>query len=211
MSDDEDVPQLSASTLAALQEFYAEPALKEEKNVIIDNSQVEDNIFDANWQLSQFWYDNNTSLKLAKEALRIAGSEGIICLISCPTLFSKLKFLSPDCRVTLLEYDRRFSVYDGFNFYDYKDPLNIPEALKSSFDIVIADPPFLSEECLTRVSQTIKYLAKDKIILCTGAVMEDLAKKLLNLEVSSFKPQHNCNLANEFRCYSNYKIDKYIQ
>ena len=32
----------------------------------------------------------------------------------------------------------------------------------------MADPPYLTEECLSKTVQTIKYLAKDKIILCTG-------------------------------------------
>ena len=40
----------------------------------------------------------------------------------------------------------------------------------------------------------------------TGAVMESLAWELLNLRVcTNFIPRHARNLANEFRCYSNYK------
>lgn len=53
-------------------------------------------------------------------------------------------------------------------FYDYKTPLEIPRTNANSYDLVIADPPFLSEECLTKTAVTIKYLAKQKIILCTG-------------------------------------------
>ena len=57
----------------------------------------------------------------------------------------------------------------NFIFYDYNDPLSLPETLKEhSFDLVMADPPFLNEECLAKTSETIKYLTKDKIILCTG-------------------------------------------
>ena len=37
-----------------------------------------------------------------------------------------------------------------------------------SFDLVLADPPFLSDECLTKTAVTLKFLAKDKILLCTG-------------------------------------------
>jgi 16S rRNA G966 N2-methylase RsmD len=69
----------------------------------------------------------------------------------------------------LLEYDKRFASFgQDFVFYDYKSPLDIPRDLGSSFDIVIADPPFLSDECLTKTSVTIKFMAKEKIILCTG-------------------------------------------
>ena len=58
---------------------------------------------------------------------------------------------------------------EDFIFYDYKKPLDLEAAItEHSFDLVFADPPFLSEECLTKTAKTIKYLAKEKIILCTG-------------------------------------------
>ena len=69
----------------------------------------------------------------------------------------------------VLEYDRRFETYgNDFIFYDYNNPLEIPEELKESFDLVVADPPFLAEECLQKTAQTIKFMAKDKILICTG-------------------------------------------
>lgn len=68
-----------------------------------------------------------------------------------------------------MEFDTRFEIYgEDFIFYDYKEPLKFPENLKNSFDIVIADPPFLSDECLCKTAVSIKYLTKDKVILCTG-------------------------------------------
>ncbi|GLG99395.1 Protein-lysine N-methyltransferase CG9154, partial [Gryllus bimaculatus] len=183
MSDD-DMPQLSSTTLAALQEFYAEQAAEEEKvkAALLDPKTKDQNVFQADWQLSQFWYSEETASALASEAIRVTENRGKIALISCPTLYPKLKSLSPGSLVTLLEYDKRFAVYDGFVYYDYKDPLNLPNEFERSFDVVIADPPFLSEECLSRVSETLKFMAKDKIILCTGAVMQELAKQLLNLK-----------------------------
>ena len=77
---------------------------------------------------------------------------------------------SSDVEIMLLEYDRRFEAYgDSFCYYDYNNPLNLPEKLvEHSFDLVVADPPFLSEECLRKTAQTVKYLARDRIILCTG-------------------------------------------
>ena len=80
----------------------------------------------------------------------------------------------PECEAILLEYDRRFMIYgDDFVFYDYNKPLELPEALQTEpFDLVIADPPFLSEECLRKTAQTIKLLAKGKILLCTGTLID---------------------------------------
>jgi len=132
-----------------------------------------------------------------------------IACISCPTLYVKLKETRPPgCVLTLLEYDKRFECHNDFVFYDYKEPLKLPDSLQAkSFDMVIVDPPFLSEECLTKAALTAKYLAKDKIILCTGAIMEDIARQVLGVMPCSFVPKHANNLANDFRCYLNYKSD----
>lgn len=43
--------------------------------------------------------------------------------------------------------------------------------MSSGFDLVIADPPFLSEECLTKTTETIKFLSKKNIVLCTGNIL----------------------------------------
>jgi len=54
---------------------------------------------------------------------------------------------------------------------------------------------------------TVKLLSKNeetKVILCTGAVMQELADKLAKLKITSFIPKHKNNLANEFRCYTNF-------
>lgn len=149
-------------------------------------------------QLSQFWYDDKTAEYLSREALKAAGPTGKIALISCPTLYKNLKsdahnnqgkchngtyinlvyfvwlvqfptlnvcFLS----VTLFEFDKRFAVYgEDFILYDYNKPLDIPCHFAGNFDVVVVDPPFLSEECLTKTAVTVKFLAKHKIILCTG-------------------------------------------
>nr|AHZ08394.1 N-6 adenine-specific DNA methyltransferase 2 [Nilaparvata lugens] len=214
----EDEPQLSASTLLALQEFYAEQE-EREKRLQKQLEESESNLvnisnFDENWQLSQFWYDEETANTLAEEACRAAECTGRVALISCPTLYSLVKnskSRNQKTSVSLLEYDRRFSAYGtDYIFYDYQSPLELPRELEHQFDVVVADPPFLFEECLQKTASTVKFLAKDKIVLCTGAVMEELACSLLNLHRCSFKPKHKNNLANEFACFSNYDFDNFV-
>ena len=82
--------------------------------------------------------------------------------------------------VKLFEYDKRFAGVAGkdFVFFDYKSPMSFgqlathtPEVcFREYFDLIIADPPFLSEECMTKTSVTVKYLAKKeaKLLYCTG-------------------------------------------
>ncbi|XP_018321041.1 EEF1A lysine methyltransferase 1 isoform X2 [Agrilus planipennis] len=167
-SDGEDVPQLSAETLKALQEFYDEQLDKEAQ----ENSESTNAIVSEDWQLSQFWYDDSTVISLTNAACKILSPGDKIALVSCPTLYRSLK--------------------------------------QNHKGTVIADPPFLSDECLTKTAVTLKYLAKENIILCTGAIMADLVERLLHLKKCSFEPRHKNNLANEFFCYSNFDLDNFI-
>lgn len=69
----------------------------------------------------------------------------------------------------LFEYDDRFKIF-GTDFiqYDYNSPLDVSRDMASQFDLVIADPPYFAEECLTKTAVTIKFLTKKNIVLCTG-------------------------------------------
>lgn len=94
-----------------------------------------------------------------------------IACVSAPSVYQKLRELCrEDSSVYIFEYDRRFAIYgDEFIFYDYNHPLELPEGIAAhSFDLVVADPPYLSEECLRKTSETIQFLTRGKILLCTG-------------------------------------------
>ncbi|XP_008690343.1 EEF1A lysine methyltransferase 1 isoform X1 [Ursus maritimus] len=203
-SDDDEIPRLSSHTLAALQEFYAEQKQQSDPG---GDDKYNIGIIEENWQLSQFWYSQETALQLAKEAIAAAGERGRIACVSAPSVYQKLRTLHrEDFSVYIFEYDKRFAIYgEEFIFYDYNNPLDLPEKIAAhSFDIVIADPPYLSKECLGKMSETIKYLTQGKILLCTGAVMEEEAAKLLGVKMCKFIPKHTRTLGNEFRCYVNY-------
>ncbi|UYV63923.1 TIGD4 [Cordylochernes scorpioides] len=174
-------------------------------------------------QLSQFWYSASTATILAQEVMRLVGEKGSyvrevtqplrrVACISCPTIVQYLHKLNPPPGLDILnlEYDRRFEG-PGFVFYDYQNPLELdPPLAAHSCDIVLADPPFLSAECLSKVAETVRYLARDKIIICTGAVMEENVCKILGLTPCRFQPTHERHLGNEFKCYANYNLDEYI-
>ncbi|KAG9284079.1 hypothetical protein G9A89_022853 [Geosiphon pyriformis] len=192
------------------------------------------NLFKEDWQLSQFWYDDTTSQTIATEILKnfvaYAGDQDKlkhqsnndyrIACISTPTIFVKLKGLIQSSTYNgcipqpyLFEFDKRFDIY-GKNFihYDYKKPIKFHDAdrLKGAFDYIVIDPPFLSEECFTKTMITTRWLANQgcKILVCTGKVMADLVKRLIDARMTNFIPQHKGGLANEFRCFTNYKSDQ---
>ena len=73
--------------------------------------------------------------------------------------------------IKLFEYDKRFEIYgNDFVFYNYNEPLNFDQSLNDYFDLVIADPPFLADECQIKTGMTIKKVGKTnlKLIVCTG-------------------------------------------
>lgn len=92
--------------------------------------------------------------------------------MSAPSVFQKLRKLQGEgaSACIIFEYDKRFAIYgDEFVFYDYNKPLDLPDRIAAhSFDIVVADPPYLSEECLQKTSETIRFLTRAKVLLCTG-------------------------------------------
>lgn len=78
----------------------------------------------------------------------------------------------------------------------------------NKFDLAIADPPFLSDDCQLKTAVFTRRLLRkpdNPIILCTGATMEEIAKRAFDAVRTNFQPQHKNNLANAFACYVNYQ------
>ncbi|KAF9132989.1 hypothetical protein BGW39_010882 [Mortierella sp. 14UC] len=235
MSGSDSEPELSVETLRILQQVMQEQQAQQERFEQLrqqaedrfdaaqedsntndkDLSQITMDFFREDWQLSQFWYDENTSEQLAREVLENSDKESVVCCISSPTAYVKLMSMKPPTQNNnfLFEFDTRFDVYGRqFIHYDYSHPLEFrlaPE-LKSSVDLVVVDPPFLSEECLTKTLETVRFLLKPggKVVLCTGAVMEPIALKD-GLKITTFFPGHQNGLSNDFRCYVNYKSERF--
>lgn len=169
-------------------------------------------------QLSQFWYDQSTKETLANVCHSIAcklPENANIALLSCPSLYEPVKNKNPEASVKLFEYDTRFSVYQNdFIQYDYTMATESDYLLDYSkmFDLIIADPPFLSEECIERISTIIKNIGKPnvRIVLCSGEIIGEYAKKFLDLVKCKYQPKHQRNLANAFASYANFDLDSFI-
>ncbi|KAG7163565.1 EEF1A lysine methyltransferase 1-like [Homarus americanus] len=201
--------ELSAETMGALMEYYMEQAEREQKLREIEEGDVPDS-FEENWNMSQFWYSEETARSLAEECIRTAGNNGSIACVSAPTLYRTLMKMEHSCSVKVLEFDTRFSVYkDDFIFYDFKDPLGVPRKLHEHFDVIVADPPYLSDDCFTKTAITVKFLMKPDatIIVCTGSVMEELAERLLGVKKCQSEIKHENSLSNPFVCFANYNLD----
>lgn len=121
-------------------------------------------------------------------------------------------------KVHLFEYDRRFAAYgEDFIHYDYKhgQENDYLAEYRGRYDVIVADPPFLSEECIEHMAAIIQRLQKPspdvRIIFCSGVVVEEwLCNCLPSLHKCRYQPQHHRNLGNEFATYANFDLDKYI-
>jgi len=250
--DDDDIPQLSSNALAALQEFLqerqAQEQEEEEEQIAAAagsfSTEKELRHVTEDWQLSQFWYTDATAAALAQEALTAAGDRGRVACVSCPTLYKAIvdsvkaeeatasTFSTSDpaspssSRAVVLEYDRRFSKWGvDFVFYDYKDASvpDLPAEWRHAFDVVVCDPPFLTEDCAAATLRAaIDTLGKQpataasdeastemcKIMFCTGEIM---AEKLTELsggrlkKSETFVPEHASKLSNPFVLLTNFE------
>lgn len=220
------IRQLSAGALDALKQFYGErdtrqkqfEDLKARAEDDFDTKQLSMEAFTEDWNVSQFWYKDETATLLARQLLDGATDESTIAVVSAPSAFIQLKnLLATDYKsikpeVVLLEFDERFAVFKEFVFYDFAHPTRLPERLKNHFDRIICDPPFLSEDCQTKAALTVRWLAKSwsssmRLVLCTGERMEPLIHKLYGkagVNTTTFEPQHAKGLSNEFRSYANF-------
>lgn len=176
--------------------------------------------------MSQFWYNENTKRTLSKVCLKLIlkrtttgkqkPEEIKVALLSSPSLYKSVKSVHPKGVVRLFEFDTRFAAFkEDFVHYDYNQADKNEQYLdefKQYFDIIIADPPFLSEECIRNTSTIVKKLRKDEtdIVLCSGQVVQEWAKEFLDLNQCNYHPEHERNLANEFRSYANFDLDSLL-
>jgi len=165
-------------------------------------------LFPEDWNLSQFWYTPETAEVFAQEAKRITSSGGKIACISSPSVYNVLK---DDENAFLFEYDKRFEMFGkNFIYYDYNKPLDVPKGVIKSFNLIIMDPPHLSEDCLTKVISTAKFLSVSENtpwIVCTGAIMEPVLARQGTFYICDFQPHHIRQLLNPFTTYINYKSE----
>lgn len=114
-------------------------------------------LFKEDWQLSQFWYSDDTAAILADAILEGADENTVIAIVSAPSVYAAIQKKPtneiPTEHIYLFEFDKRFELLAGrdhFFFYDYNKPLDFSDEIKGKVDRLLIDPPFLNEDCQTK-------------------------------------------------------------
>lgn len=214
--NEEDDYRIPPDTMLILQEFLREKELREKAE---QAGEPDGTVFEEDWQLSQFWYNTSTKEKLTSVVSHFGkhaenqSNDLRVALLSSPSLYHHIKKVNE--KVTLFEFDNRFaSIGPDFHPFDYKRAIedNYFDDFRKSFDVIIADPPFLSEECIEKVGMIVRKIGKPdaKVVLCSGYAVRDWAKKFLNLVMCEFEPEHERNLGNKFASYANFNLDEIL-
>ena len=203
--------QLSPETLAALMEFY------EEKNINIKEDNYDK--IDEDWELSQFWYTKETADNIIKLIANYAekNKKVNIALLCTPSLYRaylRNKNQMENLNVALFEFDERFSIFkDAFNFYDLNKPLDIDKIHNKKYDIIVADPPFLNEETIHKVSESMRLISNENSIkiFITGIQVEDsIIKEFPELKLTNIKIEHDKKrLQNPFGFFCAIDLENY--
>lgn len=233
MEDNDDIPRLPADLLSMLEDFNAEKDARTKhfedlKTSAEHNFQAKLSMdaFGEDWNVSQFWYTDSTARALASQLLDGADEQTSIAIVSAPSVYVALRNLLierdeslPKPTVKLLEFDKRFEVLGpDFIPYDFQQPLKLPPSLKGTFDRIIVDPPFLSDDCQAKTALSIRYLARTwsheslRLISCTGERMGEMMQKLygkVGVRETDFEVVHAKGLSNEFRCYANFECESW--
>ncbi|ODV68615.1 hypothetical protein HYPBUDRAFT_165349 [Hyphopichia burtonii NRRL Y-1933] len=233
MDSDDEPLTLSVHALAALQEFKQEEQQRVEhfeslykKSEEEFDDKVSIDAFKEDWQLSQFWYEDETAEILGRALLEGADENTVIAIASAPSVYAAIKKLPqdqiPTKHIYLFEYDKRFEVLAGkdhFYFYDYNHPNDIPSKLYQKCHRVLIDPPFLEDGCQANSAVAAhNLLTKDKsaktklgdlqykLVSSTGERMRHvIAENYPGSHITDFYPQHKNGLSNEFRCYATFE------
>lgn len=120
------------------------------------------------------------------------------------------------CVVAVHQFDRQWEKDAGFVFYDFNQPESIPESLCHSFDLLVIDPPFITEDVWRKYACSAMLLLKKgvgedgvplgKVILTTVLENERLLESLfgttttVSLPANLFFSPHKYSTNNALLC-----------
>ncbi|CAM9135585.1 unnamed protein product, partial [Phaeothamnion confervicola] len=107
--------------------------------------------------LNQYWYSRATIEAMVAEVVE-HGAGGTAFLSTPSVYFSLPENTRSACKC--FDIDDKWARDPGFVHYDFNRPEDIPETLRSAFDMVVIDPPFITEEVWREYATAARMLLK---------------------------------------------------
>lgn len=142
---------------------------------------------------NQYWYSPKTVDALKREIVASAGGPGArVAFLSTPSVYFAFT-ASERANFTVMDYDTDFErTAASFVKYDFNKPGELPAALHGTFDMVVIDPPFITDEVWTLYAEAAKLLLRSdgsgKTICTTILENEALLARLLGTKRARFLP-----------------------
>lgn len=159
-----------------------------------------------NEALNQYWYSKQTVDSMLAELFLLAQSSDHtlkVAFLSTPSLYfcleSAWKQHSNGSGTTmpiepiLFDFDASLglTIPNSFHQYDFRKPEALPEGMLKSFDCVVIDPPFITEEVWRAYATTSDLLLSENRKLFIGtSVLENasLLQSLFQANPTPFQP-----------------------
>ncbi|GMH46058.1 hypothetical protein BSKO_14022 [Bryopsis sp. KO-2023] len=157
-----------------------------------------------NGDLNQYWYSQHTIETLIKEIESVAIN---VAFLSTPSVyFSLAKASQLQANSRLFDFDKQFSRDPRFVFYDFQSPGDVPKELHNTFDCVVIDPPFITQEVWENYVATARLLSIEggKAILSTIPENREMLWKLFSARPCAFLPAIP-NLVYQYNFFTNYE------
>ena len=166
-----------------------------------------------NADFNQYWFSEKT-IQFILNQIQKNNAGGRIGLIATPSIFFSLpadtqeKSYLFDIDDVLISKHKNGRKYD-FNWTNYDEKFS---DLKNSFDFIVIDPPFITEEAWSKFASFAKYLASDKCKILVSSIAENdgQLKRLLNLDIKNFKPSIP-HLVYQYNFFANYDDEELNQ
>ena len=166
-----------------------------------------------NADFNQYWFSEKT-IQFILNQIQKNNTGGRIGLIATPSIFFSLpadtqeKSYLFDIDDVLISKHKNGRKYD-FNWTNYDEKFS---DLKNSFDFIVIDPPFITEEAWSKFASFAKYLANDKCKILVSSIAENdgQLKRLLNLDIKNFKPSIP-HLVYQYNFFANYDDEELNQ
>lgn len=160
--------------------------------------------------MNQYWYSTHTIETIAAEVDELGGK---VAFLSTPSIYFSLPRDSAVRKSSyVFDLDEAFGKDANFVMYNYNRPEDFPEELRNSFDVVVIDPPFITQEVWALYSKSAQALLKEggKAILTTISENAPFLREMFGVEPQRFKPSIP-HLVYQYALYTNYPSTRFSE